>query len=217
MTDRVALGRKAEATFTEQWSRDHWELDSELDRSSYSLQLSLLVGRRYGRVLEIGCGTGLFTERLASVADHVLAVDVAPNAIERARARGLPPERVEFRVANVMEMDVAAEGPWDLVVMSETIYCVGWLYSFFDVGWMLSSLFAAIAPGGRFLMANTYGRDNDYLLLPFLIDSYRDLCLNVGFRPELETVFRGEKHDVQLEILVSLLQKPVVEAQHVQG
>jgi hypothetical protein len=73
---------------------------------------------------------------------------------------------------------------------------------------MLASLFASIRPGGRFLMANTYGGERDYLLLPFLIDSYRDLCLNVGFRRERESVLRGEKHGVELEILVSLLQKP---------
>ena len=35
-----------------------------------------------------------------------------------------------------MEYDVKAEGPWDLVVFSETIYCLGWLYPLFDVGWL---------------------------------------------------------------------------------
>lgn len=207
MSDRQALGKRAETAFTEQWSRDHWELDSTLDHDSHALQLSVLAGRRYGRVLEIGCGTGQFTERLAPLSDRVVALDIAPNAIERARARGLPAESVEFRVANVMEFDARADGPWDLVVMSETIYCLGWLYSFFDVGWMVSSLFAAMRPGGRLLMANTYGRERDYLLLPFLVDSYRDLCLNVGFDMEREEMFRGVKNGVALEILVSLLRK----------
>ena len=205
--DRRVLGLRAEAAFTEQWSRDHWELDSELDRSSHAFQLSLLEGRRYRRVLEVGCGTGDFTARLAPLADRILALDIAPNAIERARARGLPSDGVEFRVANVMDFEIGREGPWDLVVMSETIYCLGWLYSFFDLGWMLSSLFGAIRPGGRFLMANTYGREKDYLLLPFLIDSYRDLCRNVGFRLEHESLLRGPKHGIDLEILVSLFQK----------
>ena len=209
MMDRQALGRRAEAVFSEQWSRDHWELHSLLDRDSYSLQQSLLEGRRYDRALEIGCGTGMFTERLAPLADSIVAVDVAPNAIQRARARHLP--SVDFRVANVMDFDPVADGPWDLIVMSETIYCVGWLYPFFEVGWMLSSLFAATRPGGRFLMANTYGHARDYLLLPFLIDSYRDLCLNVGFEREYETVFHGAKNGVEMDILVSLMQRPPVD------
>ena len=36
---------------------------------------------RYGRVLEIGCGAGTFTRRLAGLADEVLALDVSSEAI----------------------------------------------------------------------------------------------------------------------------------------
>ena len=34
-----------------------------------------------GRVLEIACGTGLWTEALAGVADTVVAIDAAPEAV----------------------------------------------------------------------------------------------------------------------------------------
>ncbi|MEU7874615.1 class I SAM-dependent methyltransferase [Dactylosporangium sp. NPDC049140] len=40
-----------------------------------------------GRVLELACGTGMWTEALAREAGSVLAVDAAPEAIEIARAR----------------------------------------------------------------------------------------------------------------------------------
>lgn len=40
-----------------------------------------------GRVLEIACGTGLWTEALARSAETVTAIDAAPEAIEIARAR----------------------------------------------------------------------------------------------------------------------------------
>ena len=36
--------------------------------------------------------------------------------------------KIDFRVANIMQYNPRAEGPWDLVVMTETIYCLGWLY-----------------------------------------------------------------------------------------
>ena len=41
-----------------------------------------------------------------------------------------------------MDYDQQAEGPWDLVVMSETICYLGWLYSLFDVAWLACQLFA---------------------------------------------------------------------------
>src|SRR5207244_11771731 len=43
--------------------------------------------RPVGRVLELACGTGLWTGRLAAHADHVTAVDAAPEALEIARMK----------------------------------------------------------------------------------------------------------------------------------
>jgi 2-polyprenyl-3-methyl-5-hydroxy-6-metoxy-1,4-benzoquinol methylase len=40
-----------------------------------------------GKVLEMACGTGLWTEALACLADTVTAIDAAPEAIDIARAR----------------------------------------------------------------------------------------------------------------------------------
>ena len=56
-------------------------------------------------------------------------------------------------------------------------------------------------------MANTYGGVEDYLLRPWLIRTYRDLFLNVGYRIEAEEVFCGNKDGVELEVLISLFAK----------
>jgi SAM-dependent methyltransferase len=204
------LARESQRFFEERWREgDPWEVESsELDQASYESQAALLRDRTYGKALELGCGSGAFTRRLAEIADRTLAIDVAPSAIERARAAGLDPNAVHFTVANIMDFDLRAEGPWDLVVMSETIYYLGWLYPLFDVGWLATEVFAATREGGRFLMANTYGGEKDYLLRPWLIDTYRDLFLNVGYRPEAEEVVAGTKNGVGYEVLVALFSKP---------
>jgi SAM-dependent methyltransferase len=47
---------------------------------------------RYGRgreILEVGCGTGLLLERMASFARRAVGVDLSPGMLERARERGL--------------------------------------------------------------------------------------------------------------------------------
>ena len=59
---------------------------AELTCREHDRLIALLDGRRYRHVLEIGCGTGVFTRRLTTIAETVVALDVAPAAIERARA-----------------------------------------------------------------------------------------------------------------------------------
>ncbi|MFG2043770.1 class I SAM-dependent methyltransferase [Dactylosporangium sp. NPDC048998] len=56
--------------------------------------------RPTGRVLEIACGTGLWTEALAALADTVTAIDAAPEAVEIARDR-VGSANVSFEVADV--------------------------------------------------------------------------------------------------------------------
>jgi len=209
MTEHERIGEKAEAFFEDLWGRgDPWDFQSsEFEQARYARLLATLNGRHYGRVLEIGCGAGGFTRHLAPIAADVVALDISPTAI--ARARELQLAMVDFRVANVMEYKPRAEGPWDLVVMTETIYYLGWLYAFFDVGWLASELFAATRNGGQLLLANTQGgaEVDDALLLPWLIRTYRDLFVNVGYQLETEEMFQGTKNGVDLEVLISLFVK----------
>ena len=210
MTRSEQVGQRAREFFEGLWAKgDPWAIETaELTQREHARLIELLEGRRYGRVLEIGCGAGAFTRRLAAISDSVLALDIASPAIERARAMNLGPS-VEFRVTNVMEFKPRAEGPWDLVVMNEMIYLLGWLYPFFDVAWLASELFAATAVGGRFIMANTmYGMEQP-LLLPWIIRTYHDLFRNVGYQVETEEVMRGVKDGVEMEILMSRLVRPV--------
>ena len=170
----------------------------------------MLQGRRYPRALEIGCGAGFFTRFLASLADQIVALDIAPHAINRARLLGADLQQVDFRVANVMDYAWQAEGPWDLVTFNETICYLGWLYPFFDVAWLAAQLFAATQSNGRLLMANTVDDKDggDKLLLPYITYTYRDLFLNVGYQLETEEIFRGTKNSVDYDILISLFRKP---------
>ena len=206
---RAAIGRKMQEHYERVWQAgDAWSLESsEYERHKYDHQLALLNPRRYGKVLEIGCGSGCFTQRLATISDIVVAVDIAAAAIERAKALVITSEAcgvVDFRVASIMDFDVLSEGPWDLVVFSETIYCLGWLYPMFDVGYLAAALRQATLPGGRLLLTNTYGQEKDWLLKPWLIDTYRDLFRNVGYQLEQEEIFRGNKDGVAISVLMSL-------------
>jgi len=209
--DRERAGDRARQFFDSLWNQgDYWKLETcAFEQARYARLMELLRDRRYSRTLEIGCGAGAFTRLLAGVSERVVALDVSPAAIERAHAHSTGTGgSVEFRVANVMEIALEEESPWDLIVMNETVYYLGWLYSFFDVSWLAHRLFTGTAPGGRFLLANTFGDPAGYLLRPWLIRTYRDLCVNVGFLLEREEVFHGAKDGTQLDVLISLLRRP---------
>src|SRR5207244_10318281 len=117
----------ARAFFEALWRNgDHWELETAgFEQKRFQRQLELLADRHYERALEIGCGAGVFTRQLACLTDHVLAIDVAPAAIERARSLDGNASNIDYKVADVMELDLRAGSPWDLVVLSETIYYLG--------------------------------------------------------------------------------------------
>ena len=209
MTANSSPGDQARAFFDDLWQRgDHWQLESSAyEQAKYARQLELISGRRYRNVLEIGCGSGLFARSLAQLADRVVALDVSAVAIEQAKANGAG-DNTDFRVADVMDYKPADDGPFDLIVLSETIYYLGWLYPFFNLGWMAYQLYEATSPTGRLLMTNTFGGLKSYLHRPWLIRTYRDLFRNVGYALSIEEGFTGEKNGVALEAMIYLFEKP---------
>lgn len=208
--DRDEIHRSIAEEFEERWSAgDPWAADDDEAahaRRKHDLQMSFLGDRRYGRVIEAGCGNGNLTVGLAALADSVLSIDIAPSAIVRARqaCAGLP--HVAFREANAVTFDYEDEGPWDLVTIVEAIYCFGWLYPMFDVAWMARQMVESLTPGGRLLLTNTYGADRDFLLHPYLIDTYRDLFRNAGLRIIREEVLAADPATDALPALVTLFE-----------
>jgi predicted TPR repeat methyltransferase len=209
MTERLLIDRQVREFMDGLWERgDPWDIESsEYERNRCTHLLRLIEGRHYARALEIGCGAGYLTRRLAPLADQIVALDISQTAIDRARLLGAAPAAVDFRVANIMEYKPEADGPWDLIVFSDTMCYLGWLYPFFDVAWLAVQLFTATSDSGRLLLANSMGEDGDWLLRPWIIRTYRDLFVNVGFTIEREEVYKAAKKGVDFEVLITLFTK----------
>jgi SAM-dependent methyltransferase len=209
MDERERVGERVRDFCDQLWRQgDPWDFEhSAYEKARCARLISIIEDRLYERVFEIACGAGYFTRLLAPLADHIMAVDISPTAIERARTLAGDLSHVDFRVANVMDYEWQAEGSWDLVTFNDAICYLGWVYPFFDVAWLAAQLFAATRYNGRLLMANTMHQGNDKLLLPYMIRTYRDLFLNVGYRLEGEEIFHGTKNGVDYEILISLFTK----------
>jgi SAM-dependent methyltransferase len=209
MTERVLIGQQVREFMESLWQRgDPWDIESSTyERIRCEHLLKMIAGQRYTRVLEIGCGAGFLTRLLAPLADEIIALDISQTAIDHARALWAGPAVVDFRVANVMDYKPQVDGPWDLIVFSDTMCYLGWLYPFFDVAWLALQLFEATCSGGRLLLANSMGEGEDWLLRPWLIRTYRDLFANVGYTIEAEEVFKGSKKGVDFEVLITLFAK----------
>jgi ubiquinone/menaquinone biosynthesis C-methylase UbiE len=83
-------------------------------------ELESLFGRlgvdpRGGTCVEVGCGPGRMTAALAERFDRVLALDVSPAMLDRARA-SIENDRVEFRAISGERLDGVGTGIADVVV-----------------------------------------------------------------------------------------------------
>jgi ubiquinone/menaquinone biosynthesis C-methylase UbiE len=71
--------------------------------------------------LEIGCGTGAFSRRLAQHAQNVLALDLSPEMIRIARQRSTQFSNIEFQIADVMSWNFPGEA-FDCIASLATLH-----------------------------------------------------------------------------------------------
>jgi SAM-dependent methyltransferase len=96
------------------------------------------------RALEIGCGTGLFTDAFAVTGATIVAVDISPELLEIAKQRGLPAEQVTF-IAKPFE-ECAVDGPFDAVIGSSILHHL-------EIGAALERIYQLLKPGGTLSFA----------------------------------------------------------------
>jgi SAM-dependent methyltransferase len=76
---------------------------------------ALLAGRRQ-RILDLGCGPGLYVRRFASLGHVAVGIDIAPAALAHAQAqREESPGRESYILADFLALPVT--GPFDLVMI----------------------------------------------------------------------------------------------------
>jgi len=90
-------------------------------------------------VLELGCGTGLFTREFARSGARLTALDISPDLLELAR-REVPAANVNFVGGNAYAMDFPPER-FDCVVGSSVLHHL-------DAPRALAECFRVLKPGG---------------------------------------------------------------------
>jgi SAM-dependent methyltransferase len=100
--------------------------------------LELLAAQPGERILDLGCGDGVLTEKLAALGCQVVGVDSSPEQVAAAQARGL-----DARVIDAQRLPFEAE--FDAVFSNAALH---WMRPPEAV---IAGVWRALEPGGRFV------------------------------------------------------------------
>jgi 2-polyprenyl-3-methyl-5-hydroxy-6-metoxy-1,4-benzoquinol methylase len=96
------------------------------------------------KVLEIGCGTGMFTEKFMESGASITAVDISPDLLELAQTRGLPEEQVRFIEGRFEDCQLG--GPFDAIIGSSVLHHLNIMQA-------LHKILTLLKPSGYFCFA----------------------------------------------------------------
>lgn len=128
-----------------EWGRDKSTVDIEA-------AMSLVGGRRYHRVLDIGTGLGHYAEIASSIAQSVIAVDISSRAIRRASERLLEKTNIKFITGNIRTL--VLDGFFDLIICGDVLYYLGDRRFPSEFTIFILNITKLLAPGGRILFSN---------------------------------------------------------------
>ena len=92
--------------------------------------------------LDLGCGTGLVAEALATQVGQIDGIDLAPKMIEQARAHGRYRHLAAGDCVEVMTSDSDFSGPYDLVCAADVFIYMGAIEA------VLDTILTRLSPGG---------------------------------------------------------------------
>ena len=108
-------------------AKPHWSAERHAETAYFvpalgTKVLELLAPSLGERILDLGCGDGVLTEKIVAAGATVVAVDASPNMIAAARARGLD---AWVMVAQKLTFD----GEFDAVFSNAPAACWCWASS----------------------------------------------------------------------------------------
>jgi 2-polyprenyl-3-methyl-5-hydroxy-6-metoxy-1,4-benzoquinol methylase len=120
---------------------DPYRADNDFEMARYKRAFSLVAGSRFKKALEIGCGEGVNTWRIAKISEYVLATDLSKNAIRRAAARNKD-DNVQFCTLDIVSETL--DDRFDYLFCAETLYYV----SLRQMSAVADKMVSLLVPGG---------------------------------------------------------------------
>ncbi len=139
-----------------QRSEDPWRFaTSPYEAEKYRDTIAALGGERARSGLEMGCSIGVLTRSLAPLCDHLVATELSPTGLERARRRCADMTHIQFVLARGVTDGL--DRPFDLIVLSEVVY----YWDDHDLALVGAAIDQWLEPLGRVLLVHWLG-ETDY-------------------------------------------------------
>jgi trans-aconitate methyltransferase len=127
------------ATPKQLWKADRYAENASFVPALGQPVLDLLKVRPGERILDLGCGDGVLTEKIVALGGEVVGVDSSPDMVEAAKRRGL-----DARLASGYSLNF--NGEFDAVFSNAALH---WMKD--DPDAVIAGVNRALNPGGRFV------------------------------------------------------------------
>jgi SAM-dependent methyltransferase len=126
------------------WSASDYATNAGFVPALGAAALEMLAPQSGELILDLGCGDGVLTERIAAAGARVIGLDASPEMVEAARRRG-----VDAFVADAQALGLAGQalrfGQFDAAFSNAALH---WML---DPDAVAAGVFSMLRPGGRFV------------------------------------------------------------------
>jgi predicted TPR repeat methyltransferase len=120
-------------------------------------KLSALLAPRLGRVLDMGCGTGLAGPLLRPKSAHLTGIDISPRMLEQAGHRGVYDALVESEILEFLRVNTE---PFDCVFAADVLVYFG------DLSSLMSAAARDVKSNGCFAFSIETVETGEHAVLP---------------------------------------------------
>jgi len=101
---------------------DPWEQSTrELGAHEKVVGLEILKSNQLNRIIELGCGLGDYTSRIAEISENVLGIDVSETAVNKACSKY---DHIKFSQGDILDFDLYRQFKPDCIVLAEISWYV---------------------------------------------------------------------------------------------